>query len=167
MSGEGFEPTVAWLGSTALKAVGNQRAIRVDANGRLEIVAAAGAPLNAVIYGLAGDGATPVAFPQYAFAPQQGDGWRQTITNVSQTLGPFTAAIHYHVVVSSDCWVRVGDDPAGGTPVGAALVGTNIGQGDFPLRAGVYLFVFTATTRWISFIRDSADGVIMIGRAEA
>jgi hypothetical protein len=68
-----------------------------------------------------------------------------------------TAGKYHQIVVTTMCWVNFGEDAAVTATLGA----------DFPLNPGVYLYLPTAALDFIAFIRDSDDGVIGIGQAEA
>lgn len=154
--------TTAETPGTTTPLPGGYRVVRTDVAGHLEVVAPAGAPIDALIYGYGGDGSTLNPFAQYPFSPQQGVGFRDAVGAVSQTIGPVVAGKYHQIVVTTLCWVRVG-----GVGLGNAVVGTNAGGGDFPLAPGTYLWLPTDLTRYLSHIRDSVDGVICIGQAEA
>lgn len=142
----------------------NQRRVRVDANGYLEVIGG-GAGGNILIAGVAGDDTTLNSFRQVDFVPQAvGDGWRSTLTAVNQQLGALTVDKTHHITPSVDCWVL-----AGATGL-TAVVGDNAGAGTTHLKAGAtYEYIPRTNFDFIAFIKDtsSADGYIAISRVEA
>ena len=147
---------IRWAFST------NLRAVRVDDDGRLEVVVSGSLPSEVQIFGVAGDDTTLNPFRQVDFVPQAG-GWRSTLTGANQELGALTVDKTYHITPSVDCGALAG--PTGGT----AVVGDGSGNGTTHLKGGsTYEYVPKTGLDYIQFIRDTseADGYIAISRVE-
>ena len=135
---------------------GQTVALRLNSDSELIVSVGSGALTASPIAGVAGDGTSLVSFPQYSFRPQSGAGRRAAITSASARLGPMTVNKYHQIIVTTMCWVRFG------TVTVTATYAT-----DFPLAPGTYLYLPTTDLDYVAFIRDTADGVIAIGRAEA
>lgn len=123
------------------------RFVRVDDDGRLEVVVAAAVP--GPIYGVAGDGSTLNPFRMVDFRPQTGGGSKTVFGAVSVSFGPLTVGKTYHLFADAVCWVNKG---------GAAVVAAN---GDTALQSGpVYEYIPTAAggDDHIAVIQDIAGG---------
>lgn len=155
---EGTSFPLPIVGSVIRWALGtNLRAIRVDDDGFLQVVAGGAVPMEVQIFGVAGDDVTLNPFRQVDFRPQSSAGFKGTVAAASARIGPLTVDKTYHIFVDTVTWINNGDV----TVVAAS--------GDTAIQNGpVYEYIpkTVGADDYIAFIRDTADGSIWISRVE-
>lgn len=146
------------VGSLVRWALGtNLRAIRVDDEGRLVVISAAGPSSQVQIFGVAGDGTTLNPFRQVDFRPQLAGGSKTAFGPASVAQGPLTVQKTYHLFCDQVCYVNKG---------GAGVVAT---VNSTALQAGpVYEYIPTAVgvDDHIGVIQDTVGGSLWISRVE-
>lgn len=147
------------IGSTIRTVISNDlRFVRVDDQGRLEVVVLPGPVPPGPIYGVAGDGATLNPFRMVDFRPQlPGSGFKQAFAGVSVAIGPLTVGKTYHLFANQVCWVS-----KGGAGVVTAAGATALQNGPvyeyIPTQVGVDDF--------IAVIQDTVGGDLWVSRVE-